>query len=233
MVPLLPSEVEEPYTLPDIGSLMPGDTTLFYSAIPLQGEVGVPRPYSVSGDNAISILLLSCIVLTAVIIAQARWLVVEKTKEFFLTAHDDDYDVLTASAVFYLPLLLFCSLALSVGWYVMAGSQLPEGIHLPPIAIVGGFAAVLMLRPNMVGIWVGMSIAVNRYSHIRGALLYNAEVAKLAREHNDANVAIFGARMFGQAENLELLKEFLGTDFSNDERHVRRIAKINSVSLCK
>ena len=145
MVPLLPSEVEEPYTLPDIGSLMPGDTTLFYSAIPLQGEVGVPRPYSVSGDNAISILLLSCIVLTAVIIAQARWLVVEKTKEFFLTAHDDDYDVLTASAVFYLPLLLFCSLALSVGLYVMAGSQLPEGIHLPPIAIVGGFAAVLML----------------------------------------------------------------------------------------
>ena len=145
MVPLLPSEVEEPYTLPDIGSLMPGDTTLFYSAIPLQGEVGVPRPYAVSGDNAISILLLSCIVLTAVIIAQARWLVVEKTKEFFLTAHDDDYDVLTASAVFYLPLLLFCSLALSVGWYVMAGSQLPEGIHLPPIAIVGGFAAVLIL----------------------------------------------------------------------------------------
>ena len=104
--------------------------------------------------------------------------------------------------------------------------------------IAGALARHIGANPNCTGILicgtgVGMSIAVNRYSHIRGALLYNAEVAKLAREHNDANVAIFGARMFGQAENLELLKEFLGTDFSNDERHVRRIAKINSVSLCK
>ena len=78
------------------------------------------------------------------------------------------------------------------------------------------------------GTGIGMSIAINRYSFVRGALLYNKETAKLAREHNDANVAVFGARMFSNDENLEFLKVFLSTDFSNEERHKKRIEK-----LCK
>ncbi len=78
------------------------------------------------------------------------------------------------------------------------------------------------------GTGIGMSIAINRYSFIRGALLYNKETAKLAREHNKANVAILGARMFSNDENLEFLKTFLSTDFSNEERHKKRIEK-----LCK
>ena len=72
-----------------------------------------------------------------------------------------------------------------------------------------------------------MSIAVNRFNFIRGAVLYNNEVAKLAREHNDANVAILGARMFSKDENLEFLKTFLSSDFSNEERHKKRITKLS------
>ena len=78
------------------------------------------------------------------------------------------------------------------------------------------------------GTGIGMSIAINRFSFIRGALLYNKETAKLSREHNNANVAVFGARMFSNDENLDFLKVFLSTDFSNEERHKKRIEK-----LCK
>ena len=87
-------------------------------------------------------------------------------------------------------------------------------------------------NPNNLGILIcgtgiGMSIAVNRFNFIRGAILYNNEVAKLAREHNDANVAILGARMFSKDENLEFLKTFLSSDFSNEERHKKRITKLS------
>ena len=76
------------------------------------------------------------------------------------------------------------------------------------------------------GTGIGMSITINRFSFIRGAVLYNKEVAKLAKEHNNANVAVFGARMFSKEENLEFLKTFLTSPFSNEERHKKRIEKI-------
>jgi ribose 5-phosphate isomerase B len=72
----------------------------------------------------------------------------------------------------------------------------------------------------------GEQIAANKVSGIRAALIWNADTAKLARDHNDANVAALGARQHSEAEVLELVKIFLGADFSNDERHVRRISKI-------
>jgi ribose 5-phosphate isomerase B len=57
-------------------------------------------------------------------------------------------------------------------------------------------------------------------------LIWNPETAALARDHNNANVCALGARQHTQAEVLELVKIFIGRDFSNDERHVRRISKI-------
>ncbi|MGN0929903.1 MAG: ribose 5-phosphate isomerase B [Alphaproteobacteria bacterium] len=77
------------------------------------------------------------------------------------------------------------------------------------------------------GTGIGMSIAINRYRNIRGALLYSPEVAKLAREHNNANVAVLGARSFSNKENLDFLTAFLTAKFSNEERHQRRIDKIS------
>lgn len=77
------------------------------------------------------------------------------------------------------------------------------------------------------GTGIGMSIAVNRYDFIRGALLYNKDVAKLSKEHNNANVAILGARTFSKETNLEFLKIFLETKFSNEKRHIERIKKLS------
>lgn len=77
------------------------------------------------------------------------------------------------------------------------------------------------------GTGLGMSMAINRYRNIRGALLYSPEEARLAREHNNANVAVLGAKTFSNKENLDFLTAFLTAKFSNEERHKRRIEKIS------
>jgi len=72
----------------------------------------------------------------------------------------------------------------------------------------------------------GEQMAANKVKGIRAALVWNQDTAKLAREHNNANVIAVGARQHEQAEVLELVKTFIAEPFSNDERHVRRIGKI-------
>jgi ribose 5-phosphate isomerase B len=72
----------------------------------------------------------------------------------------------------------------------------------------------------------GEQIAANKVAGVRAALIWNADTAALARDHNDANVCALGARQHSQAEVLELVKIFIAKDFSHDERHVRRIGKI-------
>ena len=72
----------------------------------------------------------------------------------------------------------------------------------------------------------GEQMAANKVKGIRAALIWNESTAKLAREHNDANVCAVGARQHSQEKVLELIKHFISEPFSNDERHVRRIGKI-------
>ena len=72
----------------------------------------------------------------------------------------------------------------------------------------------------------GEQMAANKVKGIRAALIWNADTAALARDHNDANVAAVGARQHSQEEVLGLVRIFISKDFSNDERHVRRIGKI-------
>lgn len=72
----------------------------------------------------------------------------------------------------------------------------------------------------------GEQIAANKVQGIRAALAWNHDTARLAREHNDANVIAVGARQHSQDEVLELIRIFIAEPFSNDERHVRRIGKI-------
>jgi ribose 5-phosphate isomerase B len=69
----------------------------------------------------------------------------------------------------------------------------------------------------------GEQIAANKVVGTRAALAYDHETATLARQHNDANVISIGARMHTQEEALEMVRLFLGTPFSGDERHARRI----------
>lgn len=72
----------------------------------------------------------------------------------------------------------------------------------------------------------GEQIAANKVKGIRAALAWNLDTAKLARQHNDANVIAVGARQHDQAEVLELIRAFVAEPFSGDERHSRRIGKI-------
>lgn len=72
---------------------------------------------------------------------------------------------------------------------------------------------------------VGMSIAINRYPFIRGALVFNKEMAHLCRAHNDANVLIFGAKFIGARTALSCVKEFLTTAFEGG-RHTCRVAQL-------
>lgn len=79
------------------------------------------------------------------------------------------------------------------------------------------------------GTGIGISIAANRHKGIRAAILYNKEVAVLAREHNNANIAVFGARTQTKEDVLHYLEIFLATPFSNGERHCRRLAELDNI----
>ena len=73
----------------------------------------------------------------------------------------------------------------------------------------------------------GEQMAANKVKGVRAALVWSVEIAKLARQHNDANVISLGGRMHDEKLCLELVDTFLTTPFSNDERHIRRIGLIS------
>ena len=75
------------------------------------------------------------------------------------------------------------------------------------------------------GTGIGISIAANRRTHVRCALCHDATSARLAREHNDANVLAFGARLMGALEIEDMIKVFFGTDFAGG-RHKKRVDKL-------
>ena len=75
------------------------------------------------------------------------------------------------------------------------------------------------------GTGIGISIAANRRTHVRCALCHDATSARLAREHNDANVLAFGARLMGALAIEDMIKVFFGTDFAGG-RHKKRVDKL-------
>jgi ribose 5-phosphate isomerase B len=72
----------------------------------------------------------------------------------------------------------------------------------------------------------GEQIAANKVPGVRAALAWNEDTARLAREHNDANVVAVGARQHSVEEATALVTLFLATEFSGDPRHERRIAEV-------
>ena len=73
---------------------------------------------------------------------------------------------------------------------------------------------------------IGVSIAANKVSGIRCALLSDVMSARMTREHNDTNVMAIGAGVVGQMLALEIVDTWIGTEFSGNERHQRRIDKV-------
>lgn len=78
------------------------------------------------------------------------------------------------------------------------------------------------------GTGIGMSIAANKIKGIRAALCLTSRMARLTREHNDANILCLGARLMTVKESLRILAVFLRTDFLAG-RHLRRVNKVNSL----
>jgi ribose 5-phosphate isomerase B len=76
------------------------------------------------------------------------------------------------------------------------------------------------------GSGLGMSYAANRHPGVRAAVAWSPEVAKLAREHNDANVLILPARFVSEEEGVEILRTWLDAQFVGG-RHTRRLEKID------
>lgn len=74
----------------------------------------------------------------------------------------------------------------------------------------------------------GVSMVANKYPHVRAALCWNGEIAKLARKHNDANVIAIPARFVSNQEATEFVHVFLNTDFEGG-RHERRVKKISAI----
>lgn len=79
------------------------------------------------------------------------------------------------------------------------------------------------------GTGIGISIACNKHKGIRAACCSEVESAKLSREHNDANVICFGARIIDLETAKQIVDAFLTTPFSNGERHIRRVQELTDL----
>ncbi len=75
------------------------------------------------------------------------------------------------------------------------------------------------------GTGIGIAMAANRFSGVRAAVCHDETSARLAREHNDANVLALGARLLGEEVATNCLRTFLTTDFAGG-RHTRRVQMI-------
>ena len=96
-----------------------------------------------------------------------------------------------------------------------------------------GYAMGDVIKQNKVsrgilvcGSGIGISIAANRHTNIRAALIHDALGAKMSRLHNDANVIVFGGRMIGLDVAINCLQVFLNTDFEGG-RHAKRVDKLS------
>jgi len=99
-----------------------------------------------------------------------------------------------------------------------------------PVYVIRAAAGVAD-DPGSLGVVLGGSgngeqIAANKVTGIRAALAFSEETAQLAREHNDANVLSLGARMYDEETALGFVDVFVRTPFSQDPRHIRRLAMI-------
>ena len=124
-----------------------------------------------------------------------------------------------------------------VGWLRENGHEpVDHGAHAfdplddyPPFVLHA--ASAVAAEPGSLGVVIGGSgngeqIAANKVQGVRAALAWSEETARLAREHNDANVVGVGARMHSTAEATRLVEVFIATPFSGDERHARRLRQV-------
>ena len=116
---------------------------------------------------------------------------------------------------------------LDMGTSSEASVDYPDFGYAVAQAVISGraFRGVLIC-----GTGVGMSIAANRHPGIRAALCTHGVMARLAREHNDANVLVMGARIIGAEIARESLRQFLSVQYAGG-RHDTRVGKLGRPSF--
>ena len=112
------------------------------------------------------------------------------------------------------------------------GTFTSESCDYPTMGIIAADAIVNGVCDKGIvicGTGIGISIAANKTPGIRAALCTNSFMAEMARLHNDANVLALGRRVVDADTAIEIVKVFLETNFSDEERHNRRVAMLNDL----
>lgn len=104
-----------------------------------------------------------------------------------------------------------------------ASVDYPDFGHKVAKAVVSGIAELGIV---ICGSGNGINMTVNKHAGIRSALCWNAELASLARQHNDANIIALPARFINSEEALKIIAAFLSASFEGG-RHQNRVEKIN------
>ena len=113
--------------------------------------------------------------------------------------------------------------------YVDFGCENEKSVDYPDV----GFRVAIEVKSGkydrgilICGNGIGMSVVANKIRGIRAALCYNEFTARHSREHNDANILILGGRIIGIGLAREIVRVWLNTEFSQEERHINRLNKI-------
>lgn len=114
---------------------------------------------------------------------------------------------------------------LDLGTDSTASTDYPDYAHAVADRVEHGDARRGVL---ICGTGLGMSYAANRHSGVRGAVVWNDDIARLSRQHNDANILILPARFVSGDDAVSILRTWLATDFEGG-RHAARVAKIDEV----
>ena len=112
------------------------------------------------------------------------------------------------------------------GCYEAKSCDYPDIAHAVAHAVADGECEKGIL---ICGTGLGMSMAANKVPGIRAAVCGDCFSAKMSREHNDANILCLGARVTGPSLALMIADTYLSAAHSDDERHHRRVAKIEQI----
>ncbi len=117
---------------------------------------------------------------------------------------------------------------LDIGAYNDQPSDYPDFAELVGQAILDGRAERGIL---ICGSGVGVSVAANKMIGIRAAVCHDSYSAHQGVEHDNMNVLVLGSRIIGEKLAEDLIRNYLGAKFTNEDRHVRRLAKVHAIEL--
>jgi RpiB/LacA/LacB family sugar-phosphate isomerase len=117
---------------------------------------------------------------------------------------------------------------LDVGAFNENPSDYPDFAEAVGQAVLDGRAERGVL---ICGSGVGASVAANKLIGIRAGMCHDTYSAHQSVEHDNINVLVLGSRVIGEKLAEDLVKAFLGAKFTNEERHVRRLAKVHAIEL--